>query len=172
MISLQTHDEGSRRPSITLIALVVVLLVVVGVVIERMLVSEEERIDAVVDALIVAIETEDRAGVDALLLDPFDYSGPVPIRTGEREALFVGLRGLWDVADDIDYVDGSEEIRIAKNSASHTSEGLVRFKWSESLVVHRAKIEVTLIRGAPGVEDDDAWRVRRIDVLELRRGLF
>ena len=32
--------------------------------------------------------------------------------------------------------------------------------------------KVTLLKGAPGVDDPEAWKVRRIDVLELRRGVF
>ncbi len=172
MSSLQTRDGGGRRPSVLTIALVLILLAVVGVVVERMMVSEEERIEDVVAALVLAIETEDRAGVDALLLDPFDYSGPIPIRSGEREAMFEGLTHLWAIADGLDYIESTAEVRIAERSAAHTSEGLIRFKWNESLVVHRGKIEVTLLRGAPGVDDPDAWRVRRLDVLELRRGVF
>jgi hypothetical protein len=145
---------------------------VIAIGVERWMVSEEERIEIVVETLFAAIEAEDRAGVDAILLDPFDYSGPDPIRAGEREQMFEGLKRLWSVADELDYIDKAPEIRIAQRSASHTSEGLIRFKWNGSLVAHRAEIEVTLLKGAPGVDDPEAWKVRRIDVLELRRGLF
>ena len=170
--SLQTERPPGRRPSPRSIVLGLLLLIALAIGIERLSVSEEERVEAAVQAFFSAVEDENRAGVDVMLLDPFDYSGPNPIRSGDRKQMFAGLQELWEVADALDYIDKSPEIRIAQRSASHTSEGLVRFTWNQSLVVQRAKIEVTLLKGAPGADDPEAWKVRRVDVLELRRGVF
>jgi hypothetical protein len=171
MSRLQTDDKS---PFVTLgrVLLVLLCLSTVWVTYEMFTLTEDERISAATEAFFQAVEDEDEATVNVLLLEPFDFSGPAPIRAGDRTQMFEGLTRLWGIADGLDYVDRPPEIRIAKRSASHTSEGIVRFTWNQSLVVQRAKIEVTLIKGAPGVDDPEEWRIRRVDVLELRRGVF
>jgi hypothetical protein len=137
--------------------------------VEHLLVSPEEEIQAVVDALVQAVEREDRPAVEALLLDPADFSGPHPIRSGDRTAMLRGLELLGEKTRELQYISRAPEVRIAGRSASHTSEGLIRFKWGDALVVHRAKIEITLMEDAP--DRPEGWCVRRVDVLELRRGI-
>ena len=83
MSRLQTDDKS---PFVTLgrVLMVLLCLSTVWVIYETFTLTEDERISAATEAFFQAVEDEDEATVNVLLLEPFDFSGPAPIRAGDR----------------------------------------------------------------------------------------
>jgi hypothetical protein len=90
MSRLQTDDKS---PFVTLgrVLMVLLCLSTVWVTYETFTLTEDERISAATEAFFQAVEDEDEATVNVLLLEPFDFSGPAPIRAGDRTQMFEGL---------------------------------------------------------------------------------
>lgn len=143
---------------------VVLALLVVGL--ERWHVTDEERVEAAWNDLVMAMEEEDPGRMRARLADDLEFAGPRRIGEGDKAQAMVALSGYWDQVDRTSIMTRKNEIQVQGHVATNLATTSVRFEWGDSMVVYRVRVKVAWT--AAGEE----WRARDIDVLEMNPGLF
>lgn len=129
-------------------------------------VSDEERLEALVDRLADAVRRESAADVRGLLTADMDYSGPRVVGQGDRDGAIERLQALWDPTDDVNLMTQRLEITVTGATATVQIKGNVRFRYGDSLGIY--KVDLNLLCRRAG-ED---WLVESIRVIELRPGLL
>jgi hypothetical protein len=148
-----------------LLALLVVFLGGV-VLVDRLVVTDEERLEDLLTDLALVVSEEEDTGLKLLLAEDFSFAGPPPVREGDYNETLDRFDDFWEQADSIVLSWREPSMRLSGHLATLKVSGLIRFRSSDVLVVYRVDCEVV------AVWLEDAWRLRRIDVLELRRGIF
>ena len=146
------------------VGLILTLLLLFGL--DRVVVTQEELLELMLANLATAVSSEDEASLRGVLALDFSFSGPPPVRQGDHEETLRRFEQFWSEADSIVLSWREPSMTISGRVATLKVPGLIRFRSSDVLAVYRVDCEVTAVRL------EDAWRLRRIDVLELRRGIL
>jgi len=155
----------SRR--LLLIVLSALTLLVVVVLVERALISDEERVEMSYDLLRAAVEEESVQGLELLLTPDFSFSGPSPIQHGSRATAFARFAQFWAVAGDVGVLPrGTSEVTVVGGIATLRVPQLVRFKMGDHFVAYRVDAVLTFDRIG------DAFQLAQIEVTQLRPGLL
>ncbi len=152
--------------TVRLVILGVVLLGVLGLLVERWHVTDEERVEAAWQDLVEAMQNEDRGRMAARLTPDMTFSGPARVGEGDKELALVALDGYWAQVTAVQVVPRKTEITVQGHVASFNSKNLVRFVWGDSPVLYRVNVQIAWTRVG------DEWLARDIDVLEMAPGLF
>lgn len=155
-----------RPPSPRLLALLVVALPLVGLLIDQLVVTDAERLEHLLKDLSAAVASEDKDRFAGLVTEDFSFEGPSPVRSGDYEETFTRLADFWAqvTATELNWRD--PQIDQSGPLATVESSGLVRFRYGDVLVMYRADSRLVCVR------QGDAWRLRRLDIVALRRGIF
>lgn len=155
----------SRR--VLLAALSVLSLFAVGVLVERAIVSDEERVEMAYDVLRAAVEEESAAQLEPLLTPDFSFSGPAPIQRGTRDTVLPRFEQFWGLAHDVGLLPrGPREITVVGGIATLQVPQLVRFKVGDRFIAYRVDAVLTFDRIG------DEFLLAQIEVTQLRPGLF
>lgn len=147
-------------------ALGAVLLILLLLLIERLHVTDEERVEAAWDDLVLAMQDEDAGRMRARLAEDLRYEGPRMIGEGDKAEALAALAGYWDQTDRIAVVTRTNDIKVQGQVASNLATTVVRFYWGESISVWRVRVQVAW---SP---EGEGWKARDIDILEMSPGLF
>lgn len=146
------------------IAAVILALGAYGI--DRLVVTEEEALQALARELAAALDAEDEPGLRRVLAPGFLFDGPDPIGSGGLDDAFERALRLWDQASDIRTTFVSVEPVVQGASGIIDFVAVTRFRWGEFQVPVRSTVRLACLRV------DGRWWVVEMDVTELRRGLF
>jgi hypothetical protein len=142
-------------------------LVGLGVVIERLIVTDEERVEAAYAALRAAVQEESEPALAALLTPDFSFTGPPPIGAGTRDTVLPRFVELWGLADGIGLLPrGTREITVVGALATLRTPQIVRFTIGDQFIAYRLDVVLTFDRAGEG------WALAQIEVTDLRPGLL
>ena len=147
-------------------ALGAVLLLLLLLLIERLHVTDEERVEAAWNELVAAMQDEDAGRMRARLAEDLRYKGPSLVGQGDKAEALAALAGYWDQVDRIAVVTRQNDIKVQGHVASNLATTVVRFNWGESIAIWRVRVQVAW------TADGDTWRARDIDVIDMSPGLF
>ena len=150
------------------LALLLALLVgVVAGVIERAIVSDEERLEAAFLAVLSAAEDESSARLNALLLDTFRYLGPAPVERGDKTRALERFSELWEASEALSVTRrGKSEITIVGALGTLRAPLLVRFTVGGSLILYRADTVMSFDRVG------EEFRLGEVEITDLRPGIL
>jgi len=155
----------SRKP-VRIAMLIGVLAAVAAVGLERLMVSEEERLEQHLYSLSEAFSAGDQSSIDALLAESFSYSGPRPVGDGERSGVLQRLDDFWLDTREARLSWRVSELRVEGAVGRVEVSGTVRFRYGGSLIVYR--VDAVLVWARAG----DGWLLRRADLPLLRPGII
>lgn len=147
--SSSSHSE--RRPSrLRTGLLLVVLLIVGGVLVERAVITDAERLDLLFVQLTEALAAEDGAAMERLLADPFSFSGPRPLGDGDRDEALDRLREFWGETSGVKLSSRRREILVEGSVGVTHGRGHLRFEWDDSMVLYKITFEVAALKTDAG----------------------
>lgn len=159
------HGEMNRRVFVGVLGCVVLLGG--GLLIERVLVSDEERVERAYDRLRSAVQDESSTGLQAMLTDDFSFSGPQPVGTGDRAGVVARFEEFWGLADRVGLLPrGSKEIAVAGGIATLRIPQIVRFHYGDQFIAYRVDAVLTFDRIG------DEFVLAQIEVTDLRPGIL
>ena len=153
------------RQRVGLVVLGVVLLIAIGIAIDRATVSDEEALDQLWTDLVDAMAREDVAAIDGLFHGTLTYRGPRPMGNGDRGRALSALSDYFAQTSQTK-ITSKREIPVEGNVGVIKASGHVRFDWGDGLVLYKMTTEVTCVRAG------DGWQVQTIATSELAPGLF
>lgn len=159
-------EGATARPTLRQVGLVVVVVILASVLADRLIVTEEEEVEAFVRAFVSAMEREDAAAFDAALAPAFHFKGPDPMGEGDHDAALERAEHWWGRASGIAIASIRNEVTLQGPTATVRWSATSRFRWGEFQVPVRSEARLDLLRV------DGRWMLVEIDVSELRRGLF
>ncbi len=153
--------------SLRLIAGLLVLGVVLGLALERAIVTEREELGELLGTLQLALEEEDPAAMRRFVSETFVFEGPLPVGEGDRSDVFSRLDSFWSESSDARLRCRELELIVEGSVGRIRCRGSARFDWEGGgLVVYRISLEIAALRGPAG------WTAQEVDVLEMSPGLF
>jgi len=156
---------SSKRTALLVVG-VLVLLAGIAYLVERSIITEEERLEAAWAALTESFESENGATMAALLHDSMTYKAQRNwVGDGDRDRALTKLAEYWGQSSDSRILTRELEALPGKPLGITKASGNLRFKYGESLAIWKFRAEVAWI-------DADGWRVRSIHITELSAGLF
>ncbi len=146
--------------------LATVLIIVLGLAIERWHVTDEERVEAAWTELVTALQEEDAGRMRARLHPELRYSGARPVGKGDVADAMVALADFWEQVDRVVVATRQIEIQAQPHVATSLATTVLRFSWGDQMAIYRVRVQVAW------AADGDSWVARDIDVLEMTPGLF
>ena len=144
-----------------------ILVLVTAVAIERLIVTDEERVEAAYAAIVAAVEAEQPGALAAGFAATLRFVGPAPVGSGDRDAARQRFAELFDQAHSIAIVRrGTAEITVAPGFATLRSPQLVRFKYGDIFVAYTLDAVLTFDRAG------DGWLLSEVEITSLAPGLF
>jgi hypothetical protein len=152
------------RPALAAAALLA--LVLVGVVVERAIVTDEEALQQAWRDFLADFSAEDVDAMGGRFLPSMAYQGPANlVDEGDRAQALVALKEFGDLANSIRVAVLEDEVTVQGTVGVTRSRGRLVFKYGEALTAWTWSVHVAWA-------DDGGWKIQQIDVLELNRGLF
>lgn len=145
-----------------------VLLLVVGWrLVDKLVVTDEERVVEAYDALRAAVVEERASAIGPLLTSDFSWESPPPINKGERADVEGRFQEFFDLAHDIAILPrGPKEITVAGGIATMRVAQIVRFKAGDMFVAWRMDAVLTFDRVG------DRFVLAQVRVTDLRAGIL
>lgn len=154
-------------PRVRTLLLAGLLLLVVGIGVERLIVSDEERVEEAYAALVAAVEAERTADLATLLGATFQFAGPPPVERGDRDEALGRFAELFEIAHSIAILRrGGSEITVAPGFATMRVRQIVRFKYGDMFVAYKMDAVLTFDRAG---ED---WLLAQIEITDLTPGIL
>jgi hypothetical protein len=151
---------SARR--IALAVLAVAALLWLG---ERLIVSDEERLDALWIAMTDAVRAEDRAALDPLLHGAFAFRGPPPVGDGQRDEAWEKLSSFWEQANIAGFTS-RRDLVVQGAVGTIAARGNVRFEWGGGTAIYKYTLRVDAVRAG------DGFIAQGIEIDTLAPGLF
>lgn len=144
------------------------LLLVAGVLVERLLVSDEERVEQAYDALVAAVENERAAELAALIAPRFQFDGPAPVHRGNADDALGRFDEFFEAAGGIKIIRrGKSEITVAPGFATMRVPQVVRFKYGgDMFVAYKLDTVLTFDRVGPD------WLLSQVEITSLAPGIL
>ncbi len=147
--------------------LAALLLLVVGVLAERLIVSDEERVEQAYEALVAAVENERGTEIGSLITGGFGFDGPAPVNRGDADDALSRFEELFEAANGIKLIRrGSSEITVAPGFATMRVPQVVRFKYADMFVAYKMDTVLTFDRVGPD------WLLNQVEITSLAPGIL
>lgn len=149
------------------VLLIVLLLGIVGVAVERLIVSDEERVEQAYAELVTAVEDEQAGELAQRLGATLKYDGPAPVGSGDRDEAMKRFSELFATAHSIAIVRrGKTEITVQPGFATLRAPQIVRFKYGDIFVAYKMDAVLTFDRAGEG------WLLSDVQVTSLAPGIL
>jgi len=156
----------TRLLSPRFLVLFVAGLLLVGLLVDQLVVTDAERLDHLLEDLSAAVASEDTDRVAGLVTEDFSFEGPSPVRSGDHSEAFIRLSDFWTQVNATELNWRDAQIDQSGPLATLEASGLIRFRYGDVLVMYRVDSRLVCVR------QGDEWRLRRLDIVALRRGIF
>lgn len=154
-------------PRARTLLLAVLLLIVLGVGLERLIVTDEERVEQAYAALVAAVEEERAGDLAKLLSAALRYDGPTPVGKGDFDESQERFAEFFDAAHSIRIIRrGTTEITVAPGFATMRMPQIVRFKYGDMFVAYKLDSTLTFDRAG------DDWLLSQVDITSLAPGIL
>ena len=159
------HGAMPRARTLVLAAL---LLLVVGVLAERLIVSDEERVEQAYEALVAAVEGEQAGELEGLITGGFQFDGPSPVNRGDADDALTRFEELFEAASGIKIIRrGKSEITVQPGFATMRVPQVVRFRYGgDILVAYKLDTVLTFDRVGPD------WLLNQVEITSLAPGIL
>jgi hypothetical protein len=160
-------DYHGAMPRARTLFLAASLLLVVGVLAERLIVSDEERVEQAYAALVDAVENEQATQIASRITGGLKFAGPSPVNRGDADEALGRFEELFEAANGIKIIRrGKSEITVAPGFATMRVPQVVRFKYGDMFVAYKMDAVLTFDRVGPD------WLLNQIEITSLTPGIM
>ncbi len=154
-------------PRALTVALAVVLLLLLGGLAERLIVTEEERVELAYAAIVSAIREERAADLATLIAPTLPYAGPAPVGSGDRQEALARFDELFEAARDIAIIrHRPTEITVQPGFATFRAPQFVRFRYGDMFVAYKMDAVLTFDRAG------EHWLLSQVEITSLTPGIL